>query len=80
MQQNNKDMKKVYAFNYNPDINESVWATVSLHKTMKGAEMAMEFHKNERLKKWNELYCNEETPFEFGTYEDWYIKKYDVLP
>ncbi len=80
MQQNNKKMNKVYAFNYNPDVNESVWATVSLHATKKGAEMAMEFHKNERLKEWKELYGNEETVFEFGDFQDWCIEEYNILP
>jgi hypothetical protein len=34
----------VWAFLYCP-IHESSFATVSLHKTEKGAEIAMEFHK-----------------------------------
>ena len=41
---------KVYAFLYNSCIYESAHATMSLHKTRKGAEMAMEVHKAEKEK------------------------------
>ncbi len=44
---------KVYEFWYNDCIHESAAACISLHRTKKGAEMAMEFHKNEKLKKWD---------------------------
>lgn len=45
---------KVYEAAYNPCIHESVYGTISLHRTRRGADMAMEFHKAERLKEWGE--------------------------
>lgn len=44
---------KVYEFLYNSDCCESAARTMSIHKTQKGAEMAMEFHKNEIKKDWD---------------------------
>ena len=44
----------VYEFLYNSDTCESAPSTISIHQTRKGAEMAMEFHKNEKLKEWKE--------------------------
>lgn len=46
--------KIVYAFMYCPCIHESAAAVISLHKTLKGAEIAMEFHKAEALKDFEE--------------------------
>jgi len=48
----NETIKKqiVYEFLYYPSSYES--EIISIHKTKKGAEMALEFHKNERLKEW----------------------------
>ncbi len=45
---------KVFAFKYNPMIEESAYATISLHETKKGAELAMEFHKAKELEEWKE--------------------------
>ena len=45
----------VYEALYNPDVNESVSATISVHKTRKGAEMAVEFHKNEMRKEYEKM-------------------------
>ena len=36
---------EIYAAIFNPMIHESGFVTLSLHRTQKGAEMAMEFHK-----------------------------------
>lgn len=49
-------MEKVYEFLYNSSCCESAAATISIHKTPKGAEMAMEFHKNEIKAKYEEDY------------------------
>ena len=43
----------VYEFLYNSDCCEGSASTISIHKTKKGAEMAMDFHKNEKLKSGN---------------------------
>ena len=40
----------VYEFVYNSNCCESAAAAISIHKTKKGAEMAMEFHKAEKTK------------------------------
>lgn len=50
---------KVYEFWYNNCIYESAAACMSLHRTKKGAEMAMEFHKEEKRKEYEELYKDE---------------------
>ena len=40
----------VYEFLYNSDCCEGAASTISIHKTKKGAEMAMEFHRVEYQK------------------------------
>lgn len=73
-------METVYEFLYNSDCCESTAATISIHKTRKGAEMAMEFHKNEikeiyetnypkDSKDKNVIYMREEYPFD---YDQWW--------
>ena len=54
----------IYAFKYNPDIYESCAATMSIHRTYKGAYMAMKaflLYRHEewfnKPKKYHELYC-----------------------
>lgn len=75
---------KVYEFGYNSCIHESAMACMSLHKTKKGAEIAMEHHKNqarkefaEREKYWKEN--NEDWGFEFGEHEAWAVYERDVV-
>jgi len=46
----------LYQALYNPMIHESASYTLSIHKTRKGAEMAIEFHKNEIKNEELELY------------------------
>ena len=41
---------KVYEALYNDCIHESSFATISIHKTKKGAEKAIAFHKMEKIK------------------------------
>ena len=75
---------------YNPMVEESAWATVSLHKTKKGAEMAMKFHKAEKKKEWDEhdKWQREEygdkyellKSGEFGYWERWDVEEIEVLP
>ena len=45
----------IYEFLYSSNRYESAGITMSLHKTKKGAEIAMEFHKNEIKKEHNAL-------------------------
>ena len=64
----------LYEFLYNSCIHESAAATMSIHRTQKGAEIAMEFHKNEARKKWDE-----DSEFEFGTHEYWGVRPIKLL-
>jgi hypothetical protein len=85
--QPNKDKitDKVYGFFYNPMIHESCSALVSLHTTQKGAEMAMEFHKAETKKGWEQN--NKERKEkgdnyeygEFGNMETWFVKEVGLI-
>jgi len=72
-----KENETVYAFRYCDCIFESNYATKSLHRTAKGAEMALDFHKNERRKEWEEIYPTEKDKKEypFGAHEGWDIKE-----
>jgi hypothetical protein len=75
-------MDTIYKFLYNPSICESGYITISIHKSRKGAEMAMEFHKNEKLKEW-EQECKEypsakEYPFDCN--QGWYVQECELLP
>ena len=72
----------VYESLYNSDCCEGAASTISIHKTKKGAEMAMEFHKNEKLKEW-EKECKEyppakEYPFDFDQW--WGVRECELLP
>jgi len=86
-------MMKIFAAMYNPMIYESSFGILSLHKTRKGAEMAMEFHKAECKKEWDEQMEWEKERFKnekkevqeewlgsskFGQFESWDIFEYDV--
>lgn len=45
-----KKKETVFVALYNPMIHESSYGIISIHKTKRGAEMAMEFHKEEERK------------------------------
>ncbi len=49
-------MEKLYEFLYCPCIHESAPMTVSIHRTKEGAGQAMEKHKMEELKEWEEIH------------------------
>lgn len=72
----------VYVFLYNSDCCESAATTISIHKSRKGAETAMELHKNEKLKEW-EQECKEyppakDYPFDFDRW--WGVDEMQLLP
>lgn len=72
----------VYAFLYNSCIYESAYATISLHKTKKGAEMAMQFHKAEKEKEHWAIYDKIPEDYymhPFGEHEDWCVEEMDIL-
>ena len=69
----NEEITYVYEFLYNPSTSESVSKTMSIHRTQKGAEMAMEFHRKRVYDDW--LQECEEYPhaenYPFGFDQDW---------
>ena len=69
----------VYAFMYNPMIYESATATVSLHFSKKGAEMAMEFHKAEQQKEWDSFYKDDQHTPKFGQFGNCSLQKVNIL-
>lgn len=75
------EKNKVYAFKYCSCIYESADAVMSLHKTKKGAEMAMEFHKQKEYEEWKSMYPEgtEDVDFKFGEYERWSVEELEIL-
>lgn len=71
----------IYAFLYNSCVQESSWATISLHYTKEGAEKAMQEHKQKALDNFNKMYAdNNKFDFKFGEYEDWCVEPVEVFP
>lgn len=73
--------EKVFIAMYNPMIYESSFGIISIHKTERGAQMAMEFHKEERRKEWLEMYPlkEEQEEFLFGEFESWKVGEAELL-
>ncbi len=71
-------MEKVYEFMYTSCIHESAMATISIHKTRKGAELAMLCHQQEARKEFDRM-DYEEHGFKFGEYENWQVCETEVL-
>ena len=72
----------VYEFLYNPSIHESAAQTVSIHKTRRGAEKAMELHKEKALKEYEEV-CEmlpDEKDFPFGYDQWWGVRESILMP
>lgn len=70
----------VYEFIYSDCIHESAAGTISIHRTKKGAEIAMEFHKESKRKEWLEdhIRCPELYDV-FGKSEHWGIIETQLL-
>ena len=66
----------IYIAMYNPMIYESSYGILSVHKTQKGAEMAIEFDKEERRKEWMGIYSTKEEQDlnPFGKFESWAVR------
>jgi len=75
-------IERVFVALYNPMIYESSFGIISIHKTRKGAEMAMEFHKEEKRKEWEERYKDENEEIrefcKFGQFEAWFVQEYTI--
>lgn len=72
---------KVFAAKFNPMIEESAFCVISLHETRKGAEMAVEFHKEETRKqemKNSAWYDNNNRKWD--RWFDWSIEEMEVKP
>lgn len=59
----------IYAVLFNPMIHESTWGVISLHKTLKGAEITLAHHKHNIEKEEGAEYCNR---------MDWRIEKMEL--
>lgn len=77
--QKNTNKTIVYEFLYNSDCHESTASTISIHKTRKGAEMAMEFHKNEKRNDWKKEYEDYSKDFPFDYDQWWGIRESELL-
>lgn len=73
-------MEYVYIFQYNPCIHESVFATISLHKTRSSAYKAMKRYITDEYNEWREcgIRYGKQT-HKYGEYEAWRIKTMVVL-
>ncbi len=70
---------KVYEFAYSECIHESGCVTYSIHKTRKGAEMALDYHKDNARKEWLEMWDAEERErMPFGDMENWVVKETEL--
>lgn len=73
-------METVFEFWYNDCIYESAAECISLHKTRKGAEMAMEFHKEQKRKEFEEMYKDEEDiDWTFDSMCEWGVEERTVI-
>lgn len=69
----------VYEFWYNDCIFESAAACISIHRTRKGAEMALAFHKEQKRKEWDKMNEGDEQDGEFDDMCAWGIQEREVL-
>ena len=70
---------KVYEFIYNSCIYEGAACTESIHKTIKGAQMALDFHKEVAREEWEEQWDEKgKKEFPFGETEYWMIRETEI--
>lgn len=74
---------KLYGFYYNPMIYESGDCLITLHRTKKGAEMALDYHKADKQKEYDDYASwhkeeGTEPPCSFGEFERWYIEEVKI--
>ena len=70
---------KVYEFIYT-DSPEGYIETISIHRTRKGAEVALSHHKENKLKEWAEIYITPEDKEEmpFGMHCYWGVRETEL--
>lgn len=60
-------------------IHESATTTISIHRTRKGAESAMEFHRENERKIHFQMYEDDKLNApEFGKHEYWGVKEIEI--
>jgi hypothetical protein len=71
---NNLTMETVFEFLYS---SENSYNTMSIHRTQKGAEIALEFHKNKIKKEWEKenMSDSEREAFPFDFDQSWGIRE-----
>lgn len=69
---------KVYEFWYSDCIYGSADACMSLHQTKKGAEIAMNFHKELKRKEWEMLY-EDDCYGKFDEMREWGVRNRDIF-
>lgn len=68
----------VYEFLYCPCIYESASATMSIHSTREGAEMAMNEHKEKCKKEWDDMYDENDAMGNFDDLKSWHVRETEV--
>lgn len=75
-------IEEVFIAEYNDCIYESQHKTISIHKTKRGAELAMVEHYNKRAEYWTEIFNDiedyDEKHFEIGKalqMENWRVRE-----
>lgn len=73
--------KILHIFLYNPMIKESGWIPQSIHESRKGAESALESHRKEVLKEWEDMFKTpeEQVLHPIETTQDWRLCEYELL-
>ena len=75
--------EKLFVAMYNPMIHESCYGVISIHRTRKNAEMAMEFHKSNCKKEWDKYNSERDKKddfdyFQFGQFEAWNVFEFEL--
>lgn len=71
----------LYAFLYNPMIHESGYITVSIHRTRKGAEIAMAHHmeaERNQWEAWNKCDIAYRSEFPFNWNKNWVVEEIEI--
>jgi hypothetical protein len=78
---------KAFAFLHNEMIEESAYATMSIHLSKEGAEKAMKEHKQKAFLEWQrefderiERHGDSFTQLPFGSFKDWFVSEIEILP
>lgn len=70
---------KAFAFLYNQMVEESTYATVSIHLHKSNAIKAMKAHKKERRDNCKTIFWLHDDPLPFGYGESWVVREIEIL-